>query len=187
MNHPTIDTRRLVLRAFSPDDADAVQELAGDARVADTTLNIPHPYPPGAAEKWIALHAYHYEAGSGVTFAMVLRESGALCGSISLTITPAHSRAELGYWLTVPMWNKGFTTEAAIAVLEYAFGSLKLNRIHAHHFTRNPASGRVMQKIGMKFEGVQRGHVRKGTRYEDVACYGILRDDWLAAGASGKP
>jgi C_GCAxxG_C_C family probable redox protein len=68
--------------------------------------------------------------------------------------------------------------EAATAILTYGFEVLQLHRIYARYFTRNHASGRIMQKLGMTFEGIQREHFYKGDRFEDVAHYGILRQQW---------
>jgi RimJ/RimL family protein N-acetyltransferase len=77
----------------------------------------------------------------------------------------------------VPYWGEGYATEAAAALVAWGFDILDLQRIHAAHFTRNPASGRVMQKIGMTFEGIARQHVLKHDRWEDMARYGIVRGD----------
>jgi RimJ/RimL family protein N-acetyltransferase len=151
--------------------------LASAWEVADTTLNIPHPYPDGAAAQWINTLQPNFEAGTGVTFAIVLREQNTLCGAISLGINQKHVRAEMGYWLGVPFWNQGIVTEAARAVLRYGFDQIKLHRIHAFHFARNPASGRIMQKIGMRYEGTLRHHDRKGDHWEDLVSYGILADE----------
>jgi ribosomal-protein-alanine N-acetyltransferase len=84
------------------------------------------------------------------TCAIVLRETTELCGAISLGINQRHQHAELGYWLGVPHWNRGYATEATTALLSYGFTTWQFHRIYARHFTRNPASGRVMQKLGMK-------------------------------------
>jgi RimJ/RimL family protein N-acetyltransferase len=178
MQQPQIETTCLELRPFTPADAPAVQRLASEHAVADTTLNIPHPYPDGAAETWIASHPEDFRAGMGVTFALALRETGELCGSLGLTISPRHAHAELGYWLGVPYWNRGYATEAATALLTYGFTVLGLHRIYASYFARNPASGRVLQKLGMTLEGTQREHLRKGERFEDVVTYGILCHEW---------
>ena len=89
-------------------------------------------------------------------------------------------RAELGYWIGKPYWGQGYCTEAARATLDFGFEQLGLNRIFAHHFARNPASGRVMQKIGMTREGRLRQHVKKWDAFEDLELYGILKDHWAA-------
>ena len=88
-----------------------------------------------------------------------------------------HLRAELGYWIGVPFWNRGYATEAAEAVIKFGFEELGLNRIEAEHFTRNPASWRVMEKLGMTLEGVRRQHVLKEDELEDLALYAVLHSD----------
>ena len=157
-----------------------MQRLAGAWNIADTTLHVPHPYPDGFAEQWISRHAPALEAEEGITLAITVRDQDALCGAIGLHLNRMHSNAELGYWVGVPFWNLGLCTEAARAMLEYAFAELELHRVHASHLTRNPASGRVMQKLGMQHEGRLRGHIRKWGVFEDLEKYGILRSEWDA-------
>ena len=175
---PTLETARLVLRPFRTADADEVQRLAGDRAVADTTLNIPHPYEDGMAEKWISNHRDWFERREQAVFAITLRSDGTLIGAVGLLIHGEDQRAELGYWIGKPYWNQGFCTEAARRVLGFGFEHLGLNRIYAHHFVRNPASGRVLQKLGMAHEGRLRQHVRKWDAFEDLELYGILKSQW---------
>jgi [ribosomal protein S5]-alanine N-acetyltransferase len=175
---PTLETPRLILRPFTLADASDVQRLAGDRAIASTTLNIPHPYELEMAEEWIGRHEVAFREGTEVTFATTLRDSRALIGAIGLGITVAHVHAEMGYWIGVPYWGNGYGTEAARAVVDYGFRTLGMNRILAVHFARNPASGRVMQKLGMTREGYLRQHVLKWGAYEDVVAYGILRSEW---------
>ena len=99
-----------------------------------------------------------------------------MIGAVGLRIEREDQRAELGYWIGRPYWNQGYCTEAARAVLDFGFEQLGLNRIYASHFTRNPASGRVMQKLGMTHEGRLRQHVRKWDAFEDVEVYAVLRE-----------
>ena len=174
---PTHRSARLLLRPFAADDAPAVEPLVSAREVAENTLTIPHPYPAGAAAAWIARHAAAWEAGTGVTYALVAHADGALVGAMGLAIAPEHRRAELGYWVAVPHWSQGYATEAVRAVLAYAFGPLALHRVQAHHFVRNPASGRVMQKLGMRHEGTHRGAVLKWGRFEDLESYALLASD----------
>jgi RimJ/RimL family protein N-acetyltransferase len=131
------------------------------------------------AEAWIATHPAAWAEGSRVTFAITSHEDE-LQGAISLHLYPEHSRGELGYWIGHPYWGQGLATEAAVAVLEFAFRTLQLNRVQASHLPRNPASGRVLQKLGMQREGLHRERYRKGDHFEDVIEYAILRRDWLA-------
>ncbi len=175
---PTLQTDRLVLcppvTAYLPD----VQRLVSAWEIADTTLNIPHPYEDGMAEEWFKAQAERYENGEGVHFCIFLRSDQVLMGGISLRLDARHQRGELGYWIGVPFWGQGYCTEAARATVAYGFNTLGLNRIEAQHFTRNPASGRVMQKIGMTYEGCLRQHVRRWHDFEDVAVYGLLKQDF---------
>jgi RimJ/RimL family protein N-acetyltransferase len=177
---PRLTTRRLLLRAFATEDADRVRELAGDSRIADTTLNVPHPYEAGMAQHWIASLESLCAAGEQATFAVCLGDSGELIGAMSLRIDADLAQANLGYWVGHPYWNQGYGTEAASAVVGFGFTKLQLHRIHAAHLARNPASGRVMQKLGMQQEGVQREHTRKWDRYEDLVLYGLLKREWDA-------
>ncbi len=109
---------------------------------------------------------------------MTLRDSGELIGGVGLIITSAHRRAEIAYWLGVPYWNQGYMTEAASALVEYGFTKMSLHKITASHFARNPASGRVMQKLGMTQEGLLRQDVHKGDGFEDMVLYGLLAAEW---------
>jgi RimJ/RimL family protein N-acetyltransferase len=178
---PTLLTERLMLRPFALEDAPAVRALAGDRAIASTTLNIPHPYGEDDARTWIATHARRFAADQEVVLAVTLRDSGEPIGAIGLVIARRHDRAELGYWVGRKHWGRGYASEAARALLDYGFRELRLNRIEAMHFARNPASGRVMRKIGMQREGTCRQHVKKWGRYEDTEQYAILRRDWEAA------
>lgn len=130
------------------------------------------------AEKWIEGHQPGFEAGTLATFAIVLRNDPRLIGAIGLTLDRALNKGELGYWIGKPFWNLGYATEATIAVLKYGFSDLRLNRITARHFSRNPSSGRVMEKAGMLMEGIARQDILKWGKYEDLTFYGILREDW---------
>ena len=175
---PTIHTERLMLRPFRPSDAEVVQRLAGDRDIAATTILIPHPYPDGVAEEWIATHAASFDKGECLTLAVTSRADGTLHGAVSLTINARHQHAELGYWIGKPYWGRGYATEAGLAVLGYAFNALDLNRVFAHHMAKNRASGRVLEKIGMRYEGTLVQHVRKWDGYEDIGHFGILARDY---------
>jgi len=177
---PDLHTGRLLLRPFTPADAARVQRLAGEFAIAEFTLNIPHPYLDGMAEEWIASHPGNFQAGRSATFAVTLAAERLLIGAMGLQFAEQHQRAELGYWIGVPWWNHGYCTEAALAVLRYAFVDRGLHKVVATHLARNPASGRVMQKIGMVQEGVQRDQVFRWGRFDDLVLYGILRAEWEA-------
>lgn len=180
LDQPTLTTARLTLRPFVLDDAWDVERLAGMREIADTTLNIPHPYPNGAATAWIETHPPAWAAGTSATFAVVETVGGALVGATGLMIRQEHRRAELGYWIARDRWNKGYATESARRLLAFGFEVLGLHRIEARHFLRNPASGQVMQKLGMQREGVERDWAIKWDRFETLAVYSILEPEWRA-------
>ena len=175
MQVPTIRTARLVLRPFERADAPRVQQLAGAREVALNTMHIPYPYPDGAAEAWIGQHV---ERVDWYDFAI---DDGQLAGAIGLRLTREFERAEAGYWLGKPFWGRGYATEALAAVIRFGFEELKLHRIYAGYFSRNAASGRVMEKNGMKFEGRLRQHVRKWDEFVDIVYHAILHDEWMGS------
>ena len=148
--------------------------------IADTTLNIPHPYPHGGAAEWIAAHAPAWNEGTSATFAIIDNTTGRLAGVVSLMINHHHRRAELGYWIAVHSWKRGYATEASQRLIDFGFEVLGLHRIQARHLLRNPASGRVMQKLGMQQEGVERDWAIKWDRFESLAVYSILEPEWRA-------
>jgi ribosomal-protein-alanine N-acetyltransferase len=175
---PSLRTERLLLRPFTLADASGVQRLAGDRAVADTTLNIPHPYADGMAEAWIATHAAAYADGNFANFAVVLAANGSLVGAIGLAIAAQHQRAELGYWIGKGHWGHGYCTEACRAVIDFVFNELRLHRLRAECMRRNPASARVLEKLGFRHEGCLRQHVVKWELAEDIEQYGLLRSEW---------
>jgi [ribosomal protein S5]-alanine N-acetyltransferase len=171
-------TPRLLLRSFERSDIPAIVRLAGARKIAATTANIPHPYTEYDAQSFLEYADNEFRAGRSVAFAVTISPGGELCGSVGLVITPAHERAEIGYWIGVPYWGQGFATEAASAVMAFGFEKLRLNRIYASHFAGNTASQRVLEKIGMCHEGPSRQHIRKWNRFIDLENYGLLRSEF---------
>lgn len=177
---PILQTERLVLRQFFPEEAVLVRELAGSPDIAYGCMSIPHPYGIGMAELWIACHETWFSDGSQLVLAVTRKSDKWLIGAVSLTFEWDHARAEIGYWIGVPYWSCGYATEAVKVVIAYAFENLMIHRITASYFTRNQASGKVLEKLGMHQEGVLRKHLLKEGIYEDVIICGILRDEWIS-------
>ncbi len=177
---PSLETGRLVLRPFQPPDAPEIARWCSDRAVADTTINIPHPYELAHGVAFIERHPKAWADGTRLSLAVTRRDDGAVIGAVGLDIAAGHRRAELGYWIARPLWNRGFATEAAGAVLAWAFGPGGLHRVMARHLARNPSSGRVLQKLGMIHEGHLREHVVKWGVFETLEVYGILDDEWHA-------
>ena len=171
-------SQRLLLRPFVAADAPDVQRLANNRNIADTTLNIPHPYDVSAAEEWIATHAEKWTARELMVFAVTENTNNDFLGACGLTISEKFERAEIGYWIGEPYWGQGYCTEAAELVLKFGFEELDLHRIHGSYFARNPASGQVMRKLGMQQEGIAREHTKKWGVFEDLVLWGLLREEW---------
>ena len=186
IEQPTLETAQLILRPYTLGDALTVARLAGRREIADTTISIPHPYSEQQARDWITRHIEGRSQGKEVVFAVVTKTDMQLVGAVGLRgIDQEHSQAEMGFWIGVDWWGRGYATEAAQALLRFGFETLGLNRIYAHHMLRNPASGHVLAKIGMTQEGVLREWVRKWGAFEDVALLAILKKEWL--GRKGSP
>ena len=134
-NHPRLNTERLLLRGYELSDATDVKFLAGEKDVAATTLNIPYPYEDGMAEEFINNYYEDYKKGTSLTFAIELSETDTYIGGISLTLDKKHNKAELGYYIGKPYWGKGYATEAARVVIQYAFETLDLNRVFAKYMS----------------------------------------------------
>lgn len=177
MSFLPLQTERLTLRVYALSDIPALVPLIGAGEVAATTLRIPHPYSESYARDFIAKAQEDLASGSCLRLAIVLRERDTLCGGVGLQIEREHGRAELGYWIGVPYWGNGYATEAARSVVNYGFGTLGLHRIFASHFTNNPASARILRKIGMRHEGSLRGHILKWGEFLDLEMYGMLASD----------
>ncbi|PSN07416.1 GNAT family N-acetyltransferase [filamentous cyanobacterium CCT1] len=178
---PILNTLRLVLRPFMLSDVADVVALAGDRAVAENTLSIAHPYTEADAEGWINQQQADWAASKALNFA-ITQPNNTLCGSVGLRLFPDYNMAELGYWIGRPFWGRGYATEAAAVLVDFGFINLGLNRINAVHFGDNPASGRVMEKLGMVKEGYRRRQTPKWGVYRDVALYGLLREDWEKVG-----
>jgi ribosomal-protein-alanine N-acetyltransferase len=174
-------TPRLVLRNFVMEDVARVAEIANDPRVADTVLSIAMPYEVSHAEEFWKKQDVWWREGKAFVFAIAKRGvegSEGIVGFTGLHVRGADDSAELGYWLGHAYWNLGYATEAARAICEWGFATRGLHRIFAHHMANNPASGRVMEKLGMQHEGLLREHVKKGSEYRDVHVFGVLKRHW---------
>src|SRR5215218_3597870 len=136
--YPTLHTERLVLRAFTPDDATAVRQLTQAREMARMTLNLPHPYEEGMAEEWITSLHPAFEAGTRAAFAVTLHEGGTLVGTVSLFIDERDTAGLLRFWIGLPYWGKGYATEAVAEVVRYGFEERGLLHVRANHFGSNP-------------------------------------------------
>lgn len=178
---PILHTERLILRSFTLEDAADVKRLANDPDVAPATYFIERSYEEGAAEEWIWWCHEWLEDGERANFAITLRVDGTLIGTVELTFRNhlPYNDAALGYWIGKPYWNCGYATEAAKAMVAYGFCEHNIDLIYADYAKRNPASGRVMQKIGMRYADYFPKDPEDNSS-EDMIRYKILKSEFVA-------
>ncbi len=171
-----LDITTLRLRLSPPEETDIqrITTILTNDIYSKNTMNIPFPYTEDNARFWLALTKNGFEKGNQFIFAIRLKENNQLIGGIDLGIDQIFNKAELGYWLDKDYWNNGYTTEAVIAMIHFGFEKLKLKRIFASHFDCNTSSGRVLEKAGMKKEGVLLCHTCKNGKYQNHHLYAII-------------
>ena len=159
---PGLETERLLLRPPEFRDVPAITSWIGDWDVAKNLASVPHPYREADAHAFVALAAQKRATGEGFCFSIARKNDGVFLGACGLNLKDG--RFELGYWLGKPFWGRGYATEAARKVLSFAFHDLKAASVWAGWFHDNPASGRVLEKLGCSHDGAQprtslaRGH-----------------------------
>jgi RimJ/RimL family protein N-acetyltransferase len=174
-----IDTDRLLLRSPSMADAPRISELLGSWDVARWLVRVPYPYRVAHAEAWIERSAEERAASVGWPFIMVPRDGGSLIGSMDLSLEPDRMTGALGYWIGEDYWGQGYATEAARAVIEFAFDILKLNAVVASALPDNDRSIRVLQKAGLGYvdrrpeDTIERGRV-------DTEFFVLDRAAWMS-------
>ena len=175
---PVLETDSLLLRKPAMKDARDIFQYASDPEVARYVLWEPHR-SLAETRSFLRFLRGRIRAGFPSSWVVVLKETGNVIGTIGFIWYSEENRsAELGYSFSREYWNHGYATQALEAVIGAAFRSLPLNRIEAQHDIRNPASGRVMEKCGLRQEGILRDRILNKGEYVDVALYAILRSDW---------
>ena len=177
-NLPEIKTKALLLRPMKMRDAADIFRYASDPEVSKYVLWEPHR-SVSDTRTYIRYVRRLYRRGLPSSWAVVDLSSSVVIGSIGfMSYSAVHHSAEIGYSFSREVWNRGYATQAVNAVIHISFQSLPgLNRIEAQHDVRNPASGRVMMKCGMKYEGILRSRVFNKSEFVDTALYAILRSD----------
>lgn len=173
---PLIATPRLSLRPLHPHDAGPITVFSSDARVARMTTSIPHPYPPGLAESFVAQTL----AGrrDETVWAMDARPSGgdALVGLVSFQA----DGAEIGYWVGPPYWGTGFASEAVAGVVGAAFATPDCAEVQASVFVDNAASAWLLAKLGFVRTGTTRHWSAARGAEAPADVYTLGRAAWTA-------
>jgi RimJ/RimL family protein N-acetyltransferase len=176
---PVLATARLVLRAPRRSDVKAIAALANDHRVAANTARIPHPYAVEDAEQFIA--AVNKRDGEAC-FAVTL--DGAPIGVCSIDLR--EDGPELGYWLGVPYWGRGFATEAARALIDHAFGDLDHDTLISGARVNSPASRRVLEKCGFQWTSVRLSRIRAINSAAPIDRFRLDRGLWASLKSWGR-
>lgn len=175
---PTLHTARLRLRPFTDADMDVLFALHSSAYVL-RYWDAPPWSEPARAERFISACRQMADEGTGARLAMDRSSDGAFIGWCGLTRwNPVYRSASLGYCLSDAAWGHGYATEAARALLQWAFDTLDLNRVQAETDTRNLASARVLEKVGFVREGTLREDCVVNGEVSDSWVFGLLRREW---------
>ena len=176
---PELETERLRLRKLTMRDAQDIYNYSRDPLVAKHVLWDAHR-SIGESRAYLRYMLRKYRMTEPASWGIELKSTGRIIGTSGyMWIQTDNAAAEVGYSLSRLYWGQGIMTEALHAVIDYAFTALKLNRIEAIHEIDNPASGAVMKKCGMQYEGRLRQKLFNKGRYVDVDMYAILRKDFL--------
>ncbi len=178
-NIPILNTERLILRKISIMDVDDMYEYSSDYSVTEYLTWSPHTDKTYTVE-YINYLQSRYRCGDFYDWGIVVKETGKMIGTCGFTrFEYQNNSAEIGYVLNPHYHGAGIATEAAERVIKYGFDILKLNRIECKYIIENNASRKVMEKNGMKFEGVRReGMLIKGI-YRDIGVCSILKSEYL--------
>jgi ribosomal-protein-alanine N-acetyltransferase len=180
----TLATARLLLGPHCEDDAERLHRWENDAEILEMMSDAYEPTSIDDARKWIARWTSPEQVAG--RFAVRLADTGEFVGYAHLgEVERDQGRCKLGYLIGEKAhWGRGYATEAVRAVVAQAFGPLGLHRVQAGAYATNPASIRVLEKVGFRREGVLRESVRRGEGFIDEIVFGLLRPEWIAAGGA---
>jgi RimJ/RimL family protein N-acetyltransferase len=150
-----IETARLRLRSFSPEDLADLVTLANNWQVARWLSTMPHPYTEADGREWIARVQQDHATGRPRRFAIALKETGRLIGGVGLDGSTGDDSEEpaLGYWLGEPYWGNGYAREAVAVVIDYGLRTLGVETIRAYTDPSNLASQKILLHCGLEKAG----------------------------------
>ena len=178
---PVLETERLVLRAPRLGDVKIVATLANDRRIAENTARIPHPYRRADAEEFFA----GANQSGGETVFLITLHNGSIIGACGL-MTAEREPPEIGYWLGVKHWGKGYATEAARALIDHAFTDLQCEALQSAARVTNPASRRVLEKCGFQWTGAGLSRVRALNSSAPIDRFRLDRGLWASLKSWGR-
>jgi len=179
----TLSTARLLLRPLAPGDVDAVFAMRSDPVVQRYGSHPPWTERQTAVD-YIERDRRGMADGSHAQFGIERRDDGAVIGTCTLyDISAQCRRADIGYVLLPSQWGRGYATEALVALLDWGFDKLDLNRVEADIDPRNLPSARILERLGFAHEGHLRERWIVAGEVSDSGMYGLLAREWPAARA----
>ena len=172
-----LETPRLVLRRFEEKDAEAMFAWAGDSQVTRFLRYATHK---SVDDSRAVLRQWQecYRRPDFYEWAVTEKECSRTVGAIALNVLNEHDRSgDVGYCLLRECWGRGYMSEALSAVLEFGFHTVGFNRIEGTHSELNPASGAVMRRCGMQYEGLSRQLYYSNEGFQDCHRYARLKSD----------
>ncbi len=175
---PVLETERLLLRRMKVSDCYDMYEYASRSEVTRYLTWSPHPDMEYTKE-YLQYISNHYKLGDFYDWAVILKSENKMIGTCGFTrFHTQHDCGEVGYVINPSYRGQGIAAEALCEVIRFGFSRLGLHRIEAKYIDGNVASRRVMEKVGMHFEGVRRGEMRIKGSYRDIGVCAVLREEF---------
>lgn len=173
---PYLENENILLNPINKDDLDTITACLQHKVFNDNTTNIPYPYTQKNAKDFYEMVKEGFREQTHFVFAIREKDNDEFVGLVGIHPDMQKKHAETGYWIAMQHWNKGFATQALKLVISFAFDELGIKKIFASHFSFNGASGKVMSKAGMHYEGTLKKHLFKNGEMVDLIQYGIFKD-----------
>ena len=166
-----IKTKRFILRPYKMSDAKEISKVLNNWNVVKNLSNLPFPYELEHAREFIKRTSAEMRKKDGKNYVLAIEIDGKVSGAIGIhSIAPGH-KAEMGYWLSENHWGQGVMPEAARKFMSHVTKKFQLRRIYARAYAQNKGSMRVMEKVGMKFEGIEKKGALKKGKFIDTHVY----------------
>ncbi|MDR1433442.1 MAG: GNAT family N-acetyltransferase [Puniceicoccales bacterium] len=182
---PILHSARLLLRPVCVGDVVHIQSSIDDKRVCDNLSYVPHPYTVEMAETWTRNVNFGMANGSCCYWTICDQKTEEFIGSMGLSIHNEQDGCEMHYWVNADQWNKGYCTEAAKRTIVHAFEDIGMHRVFITHRENGLASKTVIKKCGFVLEGILRDSLKRFGKFENVATYSMLHDEYLAMKKNG--
>jgi [ribosomal protein S5]-alanine N-acetyltransferase len=177
ISYPALATRRFRFRPFVFADIGRLVALAGEHRIADTSIGVPHPFTPEFARMWISSHPAEWDRRRALHWAVHGVGDNRMVGYAGLNqIDIDRRQGELRFWVGCGTERFSCAVEWSEAIVTHALSVLDLTRLYALQLARHPLAGRVLATIGMQREGLLRKRIDKGGLFEDFCCWAMCTD-----------